>query len=366
MANVFDVPARLSHLTEAYDRQSKAHAFVQWGVSSAVALLQKTTPDYVFATRWPASRHHAILTKAAVGAGTVRDATWAGPLSPLVPYGEAYVEIIRPGTILGKLAGVRPVPFRCSVPTQTSGTIGTWVGEGKPIPAGSLAFATTVIDVAKIGYIAVITQELARWSDPSALVLVERDLRNGVIQATDQNVVDPAIASVPGLHPASLTNGAPSVASSGSTPAAVEADLNALLALVNNGVFIAPYLVMKSSTARYLTKLRGTDGQRTFPDITVQGQSAIWGVPIIASDSTGPQIVLIESSDVLVADSGAVVDATFEAALQMNTTPDDPSTATTVLVSLYQENLVGIRCLRYLNWAKARASSVAYISGVTY
>ena len=46
--------------------------------------------------------------------------------------------------------------------------------------------------------------------------------------------------------------------------------------------------------------------------------------------------------------------------------PPPPSTATTVLVSLYQENLVGIRCLRYLNWAKARASSVAYISGVTY
>ena len=50
----------------------------------------------------------------------------------------------------------------------------------------------------------------------------------------------------------------------------------------------------------------------------------------------------------------------------MDDSPDNPTTATTVLVSLWQRNLVGIRAERYVNWVKARPASVQYLSGVNW
>lgn len=84
------------------------------------------------------------------------------------------------------------------------------------------------------------------------------------------------------------------------------------------------------------------------------------------SDNVGDRIVLIEASEVLLADGLIELDVSTQATLAMNTTPDDPSTAATVMRSLYQENLVAVKALRFITWKRARATSAAYISGVTF
>jgi len=50
----------------------------------------------------------------------------------------------------------------------------------------------------------------------------------------------------------------------------------------------------------------------------------------------------------------------------MNDAPDSPETATTVLVSLWQHNLVGIRAERFINWKARRTGSVAWIENAAY
>jgi hypothetical protein len=75
---------------------------------------------------------------------------------------------------------------------------------------------------------------------------------------------------------------------------------------------------------------------------------------------------MVNASDIYYADGEITVDMSDQASLQMDDTPTDPVTASTVLVSLWQHNLVGFLVEKRLNYAKRRASAVAVLSGVNW
>jgi len=51
----------------------------------------------------------------------------------------------------------------------------------------------------------------------------------------------------------------------------------------------------------------------------------------------------------------------------MNDAPVNPADpATTVWASLWQDNLVGLRAERFINWKRALSSSVYYLTGAVY
>jgi len=60
------------------------------------------------------------------------------------------------------------------------------------------------------------------------------------------------------------------------------------------------------------------------------------------------------------------VDVSREASLQMDSAPDSPNTASTVLVSLWQRNMVAIKAERFITWKKGRDAAVQYISNAKY
>ena len=99
-------------------------------------------------------------------AGHATDATWAGPLVNQNIANE-FIELLRPATILGKIPGLRKVPFNTKVPTQTAGGTYGWVGEAKPKPVTKLAFSSTSLGIAKAAGIIVLTEELVRLSNPT-------------------------------------------------------------------------------------------------------------------------------------------------------------------------------------------------------
>jgi hypothetical protein len=78
------------------------------------------------------------------------------------------------------------------------------------------------------------------------------------------------------------------------------------------------------------------------------------------------QITLVDASQILFSDDGGIdIDTTDQAAIQMDSAPANPSDATTVLVSLWQRNLWGVRVQRWVAWKRVRAGSVTYMT-VTY
>jgi len=91
------------------------------------------------------------------------------------------------------------------------------------------------------------------------------------------------------------------------------------------------------------------------------------GIPVIVSNNVGNRVILVHAPSILFADEGGVqIDVSREASIQMDSAPSNPSDATTVLVSLWQRNLVGLRAERMITWIRARTAAVTYISAASY
>lgn len=315
--------------------------------------------------------------KAAVSAGTTTDPDWASALVETYQrFAGDFVEFLRPQTILGKFGqngvpNLRRVPFNISIPTQTSAGQGYWVGEGAAKPLTSWTYDRINLGHAKVANIAVITDELARWSSPAAEGLVRDELARSLVQRLDTDFVDPGKAVDPGISPASITNGVVGIPSSGTDADAVRIDIKSLMAqyLAANitpttGVWIMPALVALS-----LSLMTNALGQDEFPGITMNG-GRLFGMPIIVSDYVpAGTVILANASDIFLADDGAVnVDASREVSLQMDNAPtqNSPTPTASNVVSMWQTNSIAVRAERYINWAKRRSQAVAVLTGVAW
>jgi len=307
-------------------------------------------------------------TKAAVAAGTTTDATWAGPLAPTQTAVNEFLELLRPRTLIGRVAGFRQVPFNTAVPSQTGGGTYSWVGQGNAKPVTSAAFATVTVPFAKAAGIIVLTEELVRLSTPSAEATVREEMIAGMGQFLDTQLVDPAVAAVANVNPASITNGAATAAASGATGAAARADLAARVATFTaaNIPLDGAVWLMSDSTAFGIGLSLNALGQPLFPGVGREG-GTIMGIPVVVSNNVGNRVILVHAPSILFADEGGVsIDVSREASIQMDSAPANPSDATTVLVSLWQRNLVGLRAERMITWIRARTAAVTYISAAAY
>lgn len=327
--------------------------------------------------RWKDTPEVELSLKAAVAAGTTTDPTWAAPLVFYNNMAGEFVDYLRPMTIIGRIQGFRRVPFKVKVPRQTAASSVNWVGEGKVKPVSKLAFDTITMEAYKIAGIVAMTEELVRFSDPSAETLVRDDLAKSIVEFMDREFIDPAKALAAGVSPASITWGVTPVPASGTTAAALRTDIAALMQKwldaemsPNTGVWIMP-----AGLAMKIGMIQNSLGQKEYPGLDVNG-GTLAGLPVVASENMpytggspagGQMIVLAKAGEIMLADDGqATVDASREASLQMDTAPDSPATGATNLVSLWQHNMVGIKAERYINWQKRRAEAVQYISGAKY
>jgi HK97 family phage major capsid protein/HK97 family phage prohead protease len=363
---------RSSITVKATNPVAKGTAFTRYVIAQCRAkgnLMQAAE----IAKQWTDTPEVEQVLKAAVAAGTTTDATWAAPLVPYQQMSNELIELLRPETIVGKMSQLRQVPFNVRIPGQTQGSTVNWVGETKPKPVSALAFEDITLRFNKIAGIVVISDELARLSTPSAEAIIRGDLVAQIAQFTDDSFINPAYAAVTDVRPASVTNTATAIPASGTDADALRADVRALYAtfIAANMSTAGAVWIMTSTMAMAIGMMMNPLGQPEFPGISATGGTLL-GLNVIVSetvpsDSSGSIIVLAKQSEILLADEGGVtVDVSREASVQMNSTPDDPATASTVLTSLWANNLLGIRAERMITWRKRRPQAVAYISGAAY
>jgi HK97 family phage major capsid protein len=326
------------------------------------------------------SRNMEAVLKATVAAGTTQDAAWAQPLVEYVNYSGDFVEYLRGRTILGQfgtgsIPALRRIPFNVHIKGQTVGGTGYWVGEGKPKPVTAFGYNDTYHGWYKTAAIAVLTDELIRFSDPSAENLVRDALAEVLIERMDTDFINPSFAGAANVSPASITNGAASVASTGNDADAIRADLVNLWGpsiAARNPLRSAVY-VMHPNTALRLSLMRNALGQPEFPGLGINGGS-LEGVPVLVSDyvpysSAGTIVVLINAQDVYFSDDGqATVDFSREASIQMLDNPTNASdTGTpTTLVSMFQTDSTALRAHRFVNWSRRRPTGVTVLTGVNW
>ena len=317
----------------------------------------------------------AMVQRAAVAAGTTQNPTWAAPLIWATNMTSEFIELLRPLTFLGRL-NLRTIPFNVRIPRQTSGALVSWVGEGQSKMVTKMDFDAITVPWAKMATIVVITQELARFSNPAAEMLVRDDLLAAIAQFKDQQFIDPTVAPVANLKPGAITYGLPAqnvIPSSGVTFAAIITDITKLvIAMSNQNLPMQNMVWLMSPAAKMIIQsVRTTMDMWAFPEMRV-GDGTLWGWPIITSNNIptstatpGPAglspIVLMDQSLVYYAtDNGIDIETSTEASLQMDSAPTTPPTP---LVSLWQQNMLGIKAEEYNYWLRRRDAAVGMITG---
>jgi HK97 family phage prohead protease len=327
----------------------------------------------------------AAYFKAAVPGGTSLSPNWASNLiSPEGAAAAAFLEYLRPATILGKFGqggvpSLNEVPFRAPLVSETGAGAAWWVGEGAAKPVTQGAFARTNLPPTKLANICVLSMELVRDSSPKADVVIRNMLRAAIVQEQDYAFISPANSGTTNIKPASITNGADTVASSGDDTAAIILDIRSLFAkftAANNppssGVWI-----MSSKSASALSMMQNALSQPSFPTVSMTGGS-LSGMPIIVSDVIGragpnsqtavPEIVvLVNARDIFMAqDDGIQIDQSDQVSLQMDDAPTMTSATPTgtSVVSMWQTNSIAIRAEHAIGWMKGRTSGVTYLTGV--
>ncbi|WGM04035.1 phage major capsid protein [Arsenophonus nasoniae] len=315
------------------------------------------------------ANNHDLQTvlKAAVSAGSTLNPAWAGNLVEYQLFTGDFIEFLRPQTIIGKfgvsgIPALRKVPFNVRINAQTAGSSGYWVGEGKPTPLTTAGFDTVKLGFAKVANIAVLTDELAQYSDPSAELLIRDSLAKALIERIDKDFIDPFKAEILNISPASITNPAKGEKSSGDP----DKDIATLIGkftkaniTLNNAVWI-----MSSMTALSLSLLRAPTGQFMYDRLGLTG-GTFHGFPVITSEYVGNLLILVKPEEIYLADDGNVlIGASRDTSLEMSDTPSEGGSPQ--LVSMFQTNSIAIRAERQINWKLRRPEAVAYLTDVDY
>jgi HK97 family phage major capsid protein len=309
------------------------------------------------------------VVKAAVAAGTTSVPAWAGNLVYPELYAADFIELLYPQTVLGRLEGMRKIPFNVRINGMNGGTQVGWVGEAKNTPVTSASFFNVNLGWNKVFAISAFSDEIIKFSNPAVEALVLSNLVEATAQGLDATFLGAGAATA--SSPAGLFNGVTPVAS-GSTLGTTAGSQSALDLIADLQTAIAPMitanlpvagirLLMSPARALHLGSLRNPLGGKWFPGLDLNG-GTLEGFPVITSNNVaGTVIQIILPNEVYLSeDAGPEIDYSREASLIMDSTPDS---AVSTPVSMFQTNQVAVKIGQFINWAPRRAGIAAKITG---
>jgi HK97 family phage major capsid protein len=292
------------------------------------------------------------FTKSAAAAGTLTG--WGSPFASFQNLSTAFLGSLGAISVFDALwpSMLQAPPRSTILAVSTTLTAGP-IAEANVKPASRISLTGSDLDVTKAAAFVAISSELLRSGSPSAVAILQTELRTAIARATNSIFLPLLVAGT-------------SVASSGFTALGVRQDLRTLLSLVSNGADSKLFLITTRTIAEALSVLPDSSGAGAFPGATVNGGS-IGGIPIVVCDeATAGEIILVDASQVAAATEGITLDKSNEAAIELATPGDSPPSASTFQTSLWQMNLSAIRPERYIGAKVLRSDAVAKITGASY
>lgn len=357
------------------------------------AHLEKKDPLAIASERYGHDPRVLEVTKSATTPAYTSAAGWAQELTDTAMVG--FIEELQADGVYGKLAarGIA-LPFgtnnAITMPRRNGkGHVsGSFVGEGATIPVKMDSYGSVTFNRYKAAVITAMSKEITRVSNPA----IEGLLRTHIVQDTndmlDGIILDPTVAAVAGIRPASPWNGAVNQASAGDTLANILTDLQYLInTLSNANAGRAPVLIMHPSRALALGLLTNANGAFVFRSEIASG--SLLGVPLITStncpndhvfimDSVDfgtafgtPEFDVSEQATVVMADDDGT-DPTMAATNAVSTAGSlqvsdaAGTTPPTVVRSMYQTWEMALRMVMPVSWGMLRTNTVAYITGVSW
>ena len=261
-------------------------AFARYVIAKAVSFKEMVPATEIAKQRWPDHPEIELALKAAVLPGS--STTLATLVSPTEMASEM-IEYLWHRTIVGRIQGLRRVPFNIKVPRQTSVASVSWVGEAQPKPLSAFALDTVTLGYYKIAGIVALTEEIIKFSSPAAEAMVRDELANAIVTLMDHDFIDPEKAAVTGISPASITNGVTPTAATGTAYSNFAADFGTTMAKFDAAKIDTSSLaiVMSSRIARSLSLMLNSLGQPLFPNIASTG-GTVQGYQVIVSGNVDP------------------------------------------------------------------------------
>lgn len=307
----------------------KGQLFTRAVIAKALARIDRGTADpsavlTVAAGRW--GSYVADQIKSFI------DSSDVGSIAAREFFGLAFEQ-----SLLGRIPGLRRVPFNVKSLAITSGAQGYWVAEGSELPLSKPTLAGNSLPRLRVGALIVETMEAIRAEGPVSEAGIQKDVLRAVSAAIDAAFIGGG-AGIAGIQPASVTNGVVPIAATADLAADVAALLESFAGDLQAAVFVAdPSSAVRLAAIWESVGVRGGD---------------LLGVPLVVSrsvprDSSNGQLVLLDPSAIAVAyEPGAIVPSEHAA---VAVTAGQGAAAE--MLSLWQENLIGLKSENHGNWS---------------
>jgi Phage capsid family len=243
------------------------------------------------------------------------------------------------------------VPSRASPLTL----MGAWIGESNAKPVFPGVLTATTLTPYKLSAISTFTEEMTLRTMIEQIV--RETLAHDLGALLDTAAFDATAASA--VRPAGLFNGATAVTASAATPPqeAMIADLKGLAAAVSgtgNPDASVVYVVNPAQAIR------------------INLLAPQYANLIVSGYMTAGAVGAIDTGAVAMIVGQPIFAVSRDATLHFETSPTalgavgSPNTIAAPTRSLYQEDLVGLRCVLRAGWVKRRATATALASSVTW
>lgn len=359
------------------DDKFPGQSYVRSIIARAAAFASMKEGNYVSPAdiaqhRWGKTHPNLVgYIKAAVAGGGTGSGEWGAELAASdARFTGDFIEFLYSMTVFDRLP-LRSVPARVNIKGQDGAATGYWVGESKGIPVSKPDFSTVELTPLKVGAIAVCSKELVADSSPSAEMWIRDSIAQASAQRVDTTFLSSTAASA-GVSPAGLLNGLSAYAPSGTDAAAVRADLMSLysgfLTAKNASGLVQ---IMTPSMAKAISLMVNSLGQTEFPNLNANGGTLLGDTVYTGDNVTPGDWLLLKPSDIWkIGDGGVEVSMSDTAMVEQDDAPqgatDTPVAASANLVSLWQEESIGFKVVRRINYAKRRTSAVAVLSNAEY
>jgi|GEM_PF-1255403 len=244
------------------------------------------------------------------------------------------------------------VPMKRRISAMSAVIVGDGPNEGEAKAVSPFGIEDGQLALLKATALVVQSAELAGALTDTGIDFLLNQLRVALGPATDAQFFRSILA---GVVPTLVT---------GADAEAFRFDVAAALLSLGLSATSRPVIVVDPVNALNLSFMVGADGCTAFPDMSFSG-GVISGVPVFVSDGiASADAVSPMTSQIVVLDAQALAIDTGE--IHLSPASDATFDLGTGPVSLWQNNLLGLRAERWVGASVARAGAVAVIDGAAY
>lgn len=334
-------------------------------VARVIRALAATKGISQFAAQFASQTLHDEQVAKALGANT---GSAGGFLVP-EDWSAEIIEFLRPAAVVRSMgAVVMPMPNgSVLVPKQAGGASAAYIGENSNVQVSEASFGQLRLTARKLGVLTAISNDLIRFSNPAADVVVRNDLIRAMAQKEDASFIrGQGLSNEPkGLRYWAASGNV--VAANGTVNLAnVTSDLSALIlkleqanvAMTNPGWLFAP------RTKAYLMQVRDGNGNYAFRDEMLTG--SLWGFPFktttqipvnLGGGTNESEVYLVDFADAIIGDTMQImVDVSSDAAYHDGSNVQAAFSLDQTVVRVISQHDFGLR----------HTESVAVLTGVTW